>query len=156
MTDIVRVIGMLFLLAAAIITNYTAKILARCLDKSPNKALVTYSDIAYIAYGEVGRVCVSVLFLLELVAACVALVVLFADSLADLIPSISIIQWKIISFFVFTPLAFLPLRVLSLTSVLGILSTLSIFIIIVINGLLKPDAPGSLREPMPTYWWPES
>lgn len=147
---------MSFLLFSAVVTNYTAKILARCLDKSPNKALVTYSDIAYIAYGETGRVCVSIFFSLELIAACVALVVLFSDSLADLVPSISIVEWKIISFFVFTPLAFLPLRVLSLTSVLGILSTLSIFLIIVLNGLIKPDAPGSLREPMQTYMFPQS
>ncbi|KAI5803172.1 transmembrane amino acid transporter protein-domain-containing protein [Geopyxis carbonaria] len=148
--------GMAFLIYCAIITNYTAKLLSKCLERSPNKALVTYSDIAYIAFGHKSRIFVSILFSLELIAACVALVVLFGDSLHDLIPSISVVQWKIIASVVLTPLSFLPLRVLSFSSILGILSTFSIFVIVVINGCLKPDAPGSLRQPMETYLFPQS
>ncbi|KAL7271107.1 hypothetical protein RUND412_006163 [Rhizina undulata] len=149
-------VGMLFLLVSAIVTNYSAKLLARCLDKSGNPALVTYSDIAYIAFGQKARIIVSVLFSLELLAACVALVVLFADSLNELIPGLTIFHWKIIAGFVLTPMSFLPLRVLSFTSILGILSTLSIFSIVLINGLIKGDAPGSLRDPMDTYLFPQS
>ena len=110
---------------SALITNYTGKLLARCLDKSPNQSLVTYSDIAYIAYGHKSRICVSILFSLELMAACVALVVLFSDSLNALFPQIDKLQWKIIAGFVLTPLSFLPLKVLSFSSILGILSTFS-------------------------------
>jgi vesicular inhibitory amino acid transporter len=145
-----------FLAFSAIVTNYTAKILARCLERSPNKALVSYSDIAYIAFGQKARVCVSILFSLELMAACIALIVLFADSLNSLIPSVSVLAWKIIAGVILTPLSFLPLRVLSFSSILGILSTVSIFLIVLINGLLKPDYPGSLRDPAPTYLFPQS
>jgi vesicular inhibitory amino acid transporter len=145
-----------FLAFSALVTNYTAKILARCLEKSPNKALVSYSDIAYIAFGQKARVCVSILFSLELMAACVALVVLFADSLHSLIPSISTLAWKIFAGVILTPLSFLPLRVLSFSSILGILSTVSIFLIVLINGLLKPEFPGSLLDPAPTYAFPQS
>ncbi|KAG0135112.1 transmembrane amino acid transporter protein-domain-containing protein [Tuber indicum] len=149
-------IGSIFLVCSALITNYTGKLLARCLDKSPNQSLVTYSDIAYIAYGHKSRICVSVLFSLELMAACVALVVLFSDSLNALFPQIDKFQWKIIAGFVLTPLSFLPLKVLSFSSILGILSTFSIVMIIFIDGWLKPSSPGSLREPMPTYLFPPS
>lgn len=96
------------------------------------------------------------LFSIELIAACVALVVLFADTLHELIPGISITGWKIIAGFVLTPLNFLPLRVLSFTSILGIISTVSIFLIVVFNGLLKTEFPGSLLDPAPTYIFPQN
>lgn len=147
---------MVFLACSAITTNYTAKLLARCLERSPNQSLVTYSDIAFLAYGQTARILVSILFSLELMAACVALIVLFADSLNSLIPSVDVVSWKIIAGIVLTPLSFLPLRVLSFSSILGILSTVSIFLIVTINGLLKADFPGSLIHPAPTYLYPQS
>jgi vesicular inhibitory amino acid transporter len=116
---------MIFLAYAALITNYTAKLLKKSLDKSPNKSLVTYSDIAYIAFGQKSRILVSILFSIELLAACVALVVLFADSLNNLIPSVGLVEWKIIAGLILTPLSFVPLRILSFTSIIGIFSTFS-------------------------------
>lgn len=53
----------------------------------------------------------------------VALVVLFADSLNALIPTISSTSWKLISFVIFIPLSFVPLNILSYTSILGIIGT---------------------------------
>lgn len=69
-----RLLGMGFLLFAAVVTNYTAKLLARCLMKAPSQAFVSYSDIAYIAYGARARMFVSLLFTFELLGACTALV----------------------------------------------------------------------------------
>ncbi|GAQ45340.1 vacuolar amino acid transporter 1 [Aspergillus niger] len=88
-------LGLLFLLFAAVATNYTAKILAKCLDA--DRSIVTYADLAYISFGHHARLATSLLFCLELVGACVALVVLFADSLQALIPGLSLLQWKIYS-----------------------------------------------------------
>lgn len=114
-------IGLLFLVYSAVSTAYTAKVLAKCLDA--DRSLVTYADLAYISFGHRARVVTSVLFCLELLGACVALVVLFADSLDALIPGfLSVTQWKIICGLILTPLMFVPLRLLSVTSVLGILS----------------------------------
>ena len=62
------------------------------------------------------------LFSMELLTACVALIILFADSLHDLIPSVSVTEWKIAAVIILTPLSFLPLRVLSFSSVLGIMA----------------------------------
>ncbi|KAL4926114.1 putative transporter [Aspergillus undulatus] len=147
-------LGLTFLLFAAITTSYTAKILAKCLDV--DRSLVTYADLAYISFGHHARLVISFLFCLELLGACVALVVLFADSLHVLLPGLSIPQWQIICGLMLVPLSFVPLRLLSVTSILGILSCTSIVAIICIDGFVKPHAPGSLREPMQTYLLPEN
>jgi len=114
------VVGMTFYLFAVVTTQYTAKLLAKCLDV--DSSLITFADLAYVSFGHSARVVVSILFTLELLGANVALVVLFADSLDDLIPGIGVVGWKIIAAFILAPLAFLPLRLLSFTSILGILS----------------------------------
>lgn len=45
---------------------------------------------------------------------------------------------------------FLPVRHLSYTSLLGIISAFSIIIVIVVDGITKKEAPGSLVEPAVT------
>ncbi|KAL1886368.1 hypothetical protein Plec18167_000298 [Paecilomyces lecythidis] len=147
-------IGLSFLLFAAVVTAYTAKILAKCLDV--DRSLVTYADLAYISFGQPARVVTSILFSLELIGACVALVVLFADSLDALIPGLGLLQWKIICGLVLIPLNFVPLRLLSVTSILGIVSCTSIVLIVIVDGLLKPRSPGSLLEPARTSVFPEN
>lgn len=112
-------IGMIFLLLAAITTRYTASVLAKCLDV--NTSLIGFADIAYQAFGERARVATAFLFTVELVATCVALVVLFADSLDALIPGWGLIEWKILCGLILIPLNFVPLHYLSVTSVLGII-----------------------------------
>ncbi|GIC89921.1 putative transporter [Aspergillus udagawae] len=130
-------LGLSFLLFAAVTTSYTAKILAKCLDV--DRSLVTYADVAYISFGHHARIVTSLLFCLELIGACVALVVLFADSLNALIPGLSILQWKIICGFMLMPLNFVPLRLLSVTSILGILSCTSSVSFLPLNGARTMD-----------------
>lgn len=115
-------IGMVFLFLAAMVTRYTAGLLAKCLDVETS--LISFSDIAWKAFGQKTRVATGLLFSFELVAACVALVVLFADSLDALIPGWGIVEWKVLCGIILVPLSFVPLRWLSITSVLGILSCL--------------------------------
>uniref|UniRef100_L2FTY3 Vacuolar amino acid transporter 1 n=1 Tax=Colletotrichum fructicola (strain Nara gc5) TaxID=1213859 RepID=L2FTY3_COLFN len=132
---------------------YTAKLLAKCMDL--DASLITFSDLAYISYGRNARIATSILFTMELLAACVALIVLFADSLVLLFPGfLSVNMWKIICSVVMIPLNFLPLRLLSFTSVIGILCCFSIVLILVVDGLIKPNTPGSLIEPATTYLFP--
>jgi solute carrier family 32 (vesicular inhibitory amino acid transporter) len=109
-----------------------------------DQSLITYADIGWyilsiivnfrLAFGNKHRVIVSLLFSLELTAtwcvfaisvtnSSVALVVLFADSLHALVPTISTTTWKLMSFVIFIPLSFVPLNILSYTSILGILGT---------------------------------
>lgn len=115
--------GMIFLALSAAVTAYTAKLLAKCMDV--DASLITFADLAYISYGQKARIATSVLFTVELLAACVALVVLFADTLDLLIPGVGVNEWKIICGLLLIPLQFLPLRLLSFSSILGIVSCFS-------------------------------
>lgn len=116
-------LGMFFLIFCALSTAYTAKILAKCLDV--DYSLVTYADLAYISFGPHARVVTSLLFCLELIGASVALIVLFADSLDALIPGLGVTQWKVLCGIILIPLNFVPLRLLSVSSILGIVSCTS-------------------------------
>nr|POE61860.1 vacuolar amino acid transporter 1 [Quercus suber] len=85
--------GLIFFAFAGISTSYTAKLLAKCADV--DTSLITFADLAFVSFGPWARVTTSILFSLELIAACVALVVLFADSLDALIPGWGLTEWKI-------------------------------------------------------------
>lgn len=115
--------GMAFLLLSALVTAYTARLLAKCMDV--DGSLITFADLAFVSYGQRARIATSVLFTLELLAACVALVVLFADTLQLLIPGVGVTEWKIICGLLLIPLNFTPMRLLSFSSVIGILSCFS-------------------------------
>lgn len=113
--------GMVTLALCASVTAYTARLLAKCMDL--DRSIITFSDIAFISFGRKARIATSVLFTLELLAACVALIVLFADSLDLLFPGfISVTGWKVVCSLIMIPLQFLPLRLLSFTSIIGIMS----------------------------------
>jgi vesicular inhibitory amino acid transporter len=145
--------GLIFFFFAALSTKYTAKILAKCLDV--DNSLITFADLAYVSFGSKARVATSILFTLELLASCVALVVLFSDSLNALTHgSLGLTTWKIVCGIILVPLSFLPLRFLSFTSVMGILSCFLIVAAVFIDGLVKSDSPGSLWEPAPQHLFP--
>ncbi|KAF1953179.1 hypothetical protein CC80DRAFT_596062 [Byssothecium circinans] len=148
------VVGVVFLTFSAVTTCYTAKLLAKCLDV--DSSLITFADLAYVSFGNSARAAVSVLFSLELLAACVALIVLFADSMNDLVPGWGVLWWKIVCGLILIPLAFFPLRMLSFTSILGVMSCFGITIAIFVDGFIKPDHPGSLRQPATQYLFPEN
>jgi vesicular inhibitory amino acid transporter len=115
--------GSVFLGLSALVTWYTAKILAKCMDV--DASLITFADVAYVSYGDRARIGTSILFTLELMVACVALVVLFADTLDALVPGVGVTEWKIVCGLLLIPLQFVPLRLLSFSSILGIFSTFS-------------------------------
>ena len=112
------IIGMILLLFAALATKYTARLIARCLDRHPH--CQSFSDLAAEAFGQKARLLVEALVYLELSAACVALIILFADSLNALIPGWNVQQYKILCGVIVIPLTFFPLRYLGITSILGI------------------------------------
>ncbi|OCT54638.1 Vacuolar amino acid transporter [Cladophialophora carrionii] len=147
------VIGLTFLTLAAFGTSYTAKLLAKCLDT--NTGSTTYGDIAFLAFDTWGRNFVETLFILELTAANVALIILFADSMNSLIPAVGVTEWKAIVAIGLIPLNFVPFKTLSVSSVIGIFSCLGIVAIVFADGLIKPRAPGSLRDVAKTYAFPE-
>lgn len=116
-------VGMIFLAFSALVTGYTAKLLGKCLDL--DQSLVTFADVAYISFGSRAKVIIGVLFSLELLTACVALFVLFADSLDTLIPGWGVTEFKILCAVIVAPLSFVPLRFLGYSSSLGIICCLA-------------------------------
>lgn len=117
-------IGLPLLTLMALVATHTGKLLGKCMKMDPS--LITYSDLAYVSFGARARIVVSVLFTLELVGACVALMILFADSLDLLLPGIgSVNVWKSVCAVLVLILNTLPLRWLSYTSVVGIFSTVA-------------------------------
>lgn len=117
------IFGLLFLTISAITTAYTASLLGKCLEIDNN--LITFSDIAYVAFGYKGQILIGITFTLELLGACVALVVLFADSLTLLMPGWGLFEFKVLCGLIMIPLSFVPLRFLGYTSSLGIICCLS-------------------------------
>ena len=116
------VVGLAALTISAIVTGYTARLLGKCLTIDRN--LITFSDLAYVAFGPKAQVLIGLLFTLELTAACVALFVLFADSLNLLIPGWGVLEFKFVCGIIMVPLSFVPLRLLGYTSSLGIVCCL--------------------------------
>ncbi|KAI7882722.1 hypothetical protein K492DRAFT_144712 [Lichtheimia hyalospora FSU 10163] len=148
------VIGTLVFIFCFVVTNYTAKILAKCLDGHPGAQ--TYGDIGYAAFGTHGRMSVSAIFVTELVAVCIALVIFLSDTISSLFPALPRIIVSLISFLVLTPMLFVPVRHLSYASLLGVLIAVSILFILLYDGFSKPDAPGSLIESAETEIFPSN
>ncbi|WWD20902.1 hypothetical protein CI109_105380 [Kwoniella shandongensis] len=135
------------------LTCYTAKLLARLIRA--DGSLMGYTDIGLRAFGSWAGAGINVLFCLELFALGVALVVLFGDTMNALYPDVSSNTWKMLGYFVILPTALLPLRLLSLPSLLSSVSSLLLVLVLLIDGFIRPVAPGSIRQPMETKWGPE-
>lgn len=83
-----------------------------------------------------------------------ALVVLYADTMSAVLPQLSADQYKYLSFFILTPITFLPLHLLSFTSFLGMATSLTLITIIVLNGFTSTVSPGSILHPAASDLWP--
>lgn len=150
------IIGLPVLIACGLTTYWTASLLSKSMDT--DRTIMTYADLGYAAYGSMAKLVISVLFSIDLLGSGVTLIVLFSDSLHALLGNEywTKTRFKILSFFVLTPFTFVPLPVLSVFSLFGIMSTVSIIFIVCGLGLFKADSPGSLLHAMPTNIWPQS
>ncbi|OWZ29942.1 solute carrier family 32 (vesicular inhibitory amino acid transporter) [Cryptococcus neoformans c8] len=150
--------GTIMLLSFGWLTCYTAKLLARLIRADGR--MMGYTDIGLRAFGGWAGAGINLLFCMELFALSVALILLFGDTLNVLYPSIPSSVWKLIGFFVIVPTALLPLRLLSLPSLLSSISSLLLIIVLLIDGFLPSPEPssistGSLLHPSPTSLSPE-
>ncbi|KAJ7655112.1 transmembrane amino acid transporter protein-domain-containing protein [Mycena polygramma] len=140
--------GTLLIISYGFISCYTAKILGRMVLS--DSTLRCYTDIGRKAFGGWSTPMISLMFCLELFAVSVLLVTLYADSLHSLLPQFSADTYKLWSLVLILPTVFLPLSLLSYSSILGILSTVLIISVILVDGLSKHTAPGSLWSPAET------
>ncbi|KAF8446109.1 transmembrane amino acid transporter protein-domain-containing protein [Boletus edulis BED1] len=144
--------GTILIIFFGLITCYTAKLLAHEILDDPR--LHSYADIGRKAFGPKSSLPTNILFCLELFSLSVVLVTLTADSLEGVWPAYSANTYKVFSLFVLAPTVFMPLSILSLTSLLGISSTLLVIAVIFVDGFSKSDSPGSLWSPAHTSFSP--
>ncbi|KAJ7042541.1 transmembrane amino acid transporter protein-domain-containing protein [Mycena alexandri] len=142
------VAGTLLIFSYGFISCYTAKILGRIILS--DRSLRCYSDIGRKAFGPWCTPVIGFIFCFELFAVSVLLVTLYADSLHSLVPRFSADTYKLWSLVLILPTVFLPLSLLSYSSILGIFSTILIIVVVLVDGLSKPSAPGSLWSPAET------
>ncbi|EGG10358.1 uncharacterized protein MELLADRAFT_94434 [Melampsora larici-populina 98AG31] len=135
-------------------TNYTAKILARLMME--DRTLLTYNDICCKAFGRSMQYPIAGLFCLELFALSVALMVIFGDSMSTIFSNQSPTIFKLMAFFLVIPTIFMPFKILSYTSLIGLCSSLTLVSVVIIDGFLKSDSPGSIFFPAKTSLWPNS
>ncbi|THU94817.1 hypothetical protein K435DRAFT_667480 [Dendrothele bispora CBS 962.96] len=140
--------GTILIIVYGLISCYTAKLLARIIMADPR--LRSYADVGRKAFGPRSTVVISIMFCLELFAVSVVLVTLYADSLHAIIPQYSSNTYKAWGLLLLIPTVFLPLSLLSYTSILGIVSTIMMVIVTLIDGFTKRESPGSLVDPAPT------
>ena len=151
------VLGVPILLTCGTATYWSATLLSKAMDT--DNTVMTYADLGYASFGSAAKLLISLIFSIDLIGAGVSLIVLFSDSLYALLGDeeyYTKIRFKILSFIILTPFSFVPLPVLSIFSLFGIISTISITFLVFICGLIKSDSPGSLLTFMPTNLWPES
>lgn len=150
-------LGVPLLIVCCLTTFWSALLLSKSLDT--DATLMTYADLGYASYGSMAKLFISLLFSIDLLGLGVSLVLLFSDSLFSLIGDD--VMWtktnlKILAFVVLTPFTLMPLPVLSVFSLFGIISTISITVLVFACGIMKPYSPGSLIQAMPTNLWPQS
>ncbi|KAI0033110.1 transmembrane amino acid transporter protein-domain-containing protein [Vararia minispora EC-137] len=146
--------GTLLVAFYGFVTCYTAKFLARVVVADPS--VRSYADIGRKAFGPRATPIVSALFFLEIFTFSVVVETLYADSLHAVLPTLSATSYKLLSLAFMIPAAFLPLWALSYTSLTGILSTVALLAVILVDGLARVDAPGSLHDPALTRLLPRS
>ena len=151
------VLGVPLLVACCLTTYWSARLLSRALDT--DATLMTYADLGYASYGAAAKLLISLFFIVDLLALGVSLVLLLSDLLYALLGAQvgwSKTHFKLLAFVVLTPFNFVPLPALSMFLLFGIMSTISITLLVLACGLWKSTAPGSLLQAMPTNLYPQS
>lgn len=140
--------GIALLIVFSIITRHTAKLLAKCMDHDQNNLGNSYGDIGHAAFGPPGRTFISILFFMELFAACVALVILAADSIVALAPEFNLDIVKCIVVALIIPMTVSrSLSFAAYGSLLGVVAMINMMAIIFIDGFSTTESPGSLLVP---------
>ncbi|KAL7414428.1 transmembrane amino acid transporter protein-domain-containing protein [Mrakia frigida] len=152
------IVGPILLLFLGFLTHRTLIILVKI--SLEDRSLRTYVDIIGKCFEKKKfniRPYLTALFVFEVFAWTMTLVILSSDTLNALLPNLGLTSnhFKLLSFFLIFPTAFLPLHLLSFTSLLGIISSFFLVAIILFNGFFAPaGAPGSIFHPAPTDLWP--
>jgi amino acid permease len=150
-------IGMGLLILFSLMTWHTGTLLQKCLDyDQDNTHSSNFGDLGQVAFGDAGRRFISLIFFLELIAVVVALIILSADSIVSLLPSLDLNLVKLFLMTIIFPTT-LPksLSIASFGSLMGLLALLNLTTILLYDGLSTPSGPGSLWTPADTFLLPQ-
>jgi len=147
------ILGLGILIGLTILTNYTGKLIGLIIDEirvvnnSPNM-LIGFEDMGYEAFGKRGRVFISAVFIIELGSACALYLVVMGDNLSAVFPEVPEFWLILIIAALCLPTTWLAnLAWLSYFSILGVIASLFLFTVVLIQGASIPHNP----EPgMPT------
>lgn len=145
------VCGSIILALCALSTQYTAKILAKCIKK--NEEMTTYGDIAKYTFGDYAHPMVVATFSIDLLSAGISMIIIFADSF-NALTGIDKFLWKSLICTAFFILSFVRLNILSHLSLIGIVCTSMIVLTVMFCGFFKKESPGSLIQYADTSLWP--
>ncbi|WVW82950.1 hypothetical protein I302_104965 [Kwoniella bestiolae CBS 10118] len=146
------VLGPIFLCMVCAVTLWTLKILIRIIEK--DRRMRNFADVARYGLGERAERWITGIFVGDCCIWLIALIVLFSDTMEAVLPVFTSNQWKLVGAAVIIPLNFVPLRYLSYTSFLGVLSTWTLVCILIFTGLTSTSSPGSILHPSPTDLFP--
>jgi vesicular inhibitory amino acid transporter len=132
-------------------TNYTSKLLGRCLGMYFPK-LQSFSDIGREAFGPKMEWFIGFVFFVELFLACAAYLIICGDNLEKLIPQyFNAKEWMLITAILVLPTTWLKnLAMISYVSAFGLIASIFLLITILLSGLTTPSGPGSLLHPEET------
>uniref|UniRef100_A0A803KQR6 Amino acid transporter transmembrane domain-containing protein n=1 Tax=Chenopodium quinoa TaxID=63459 RepID=A0A803KQR6_CHEQI len=134
-------VGLLLLYAG--ISYFTGYLLRKCMEI--NKEIITFPDLGAAAFGNFGRIFVSIIFYIELYFSCVEFIMLEAANLAKLFPNVSL-HWGdlylgpvhslgIISALIVLPICYLrDFRKISFVSVGGVFGVVCIALSLLLVG----------------------
>ncbi|TPX52043.1 hypothetical protein SeMB42_g01682 [Synchytrium endobioticum] len=154
------VLGITLLIVFALTASHTAKLLTKCMDHPDctgpgGLKAISYGDVGEAAYGLNGRRFISVIFSVQMLAACVAYTILIGDSIQALFPHFNPFHIKVFTWAILTPTTWpKSMRLLSYTSLVGIITLVNMVVIILYNGFTTSTSPGSIWKPAPTHVLP--
>lgn len=146
--------GTALMALCALSTSKTAKILGRIMKQHPE--LKCFADIVSLYGSPSSLFLVSAMFCLDLTGASLGLILLFSDFFSALLPHIGKQVLKFIIVGIVFLLSFLPLSILSFSSLIGVFCTFGTIGLIIICGLSIGSSPGSLFSPAVTNLWPKN
>jgi vesicular inhibitory amino acid transporter len=151
------ILGICLLFLFCCVACFTAHIIGDLLKHQAHQGPKSLLDIADEAFGFYGQVFVGAMFTVELFAAGLAMLILFADSLVALVPMWVPykVQLMVGAFVLLTPVTWQKsLCKLSWLSFVGVVSLLLLVIAVFWNGVSLNETPGSILHPAVTQLWP--
>jgi len=143
-----------FLIVLGSLSKYTASIIGKCIQK--DNSLNSYSVMGLKLFGKTVCSLISLFFIFELFCSMMANLLLVKDTLNLLYPKISPWICLLIAFVCSVSLTYIKkLVTLSWISLVGLLSTASLFIVLIFNGLSNTMGPGSLFDIQQVSLWPK-